>query len=296
MLKVLILGVTGFIGRNLTEYFKIGNKYELLIPGRNKLDIMNEKNVELYLKNNQPDVVIHAAIHNPGKDTSKDISKILEYDLRMYYNFEKCSKFYGKMLYFGSGAEYDKTYDIKKVTETDIGRSIPKNDYGLAKYIINQSIRESKNIYNLRVFGLYGPYENWKTTFISGACCKAVKGVPITIRQNVFFDYLWIEDFCKIVEWFVNHTPKYHDYNVVSGRAIDLLSLSSIIRKVSKKDLPVYVCQEGFAKEYTANNDRLLNEIGEFEITEHIEGIKKLYNWYEQQKDKIDLYSLLYQY
>ena len=49
---------------------------------------------------------------------------MIEKDLRMFLNLEKNKDKFGKMFYFGSGAEYDKTKPIVQVKETDIGKSI----------------------------------------------------------------------------------------------------------------------------------------------------------------------------
>lgn len=293
--RILLLGSTGFIGRNMLQYLKNRDQYELLTPTRPELDLLNEQSVEAYLKSNVPDVVIHAAIHNPGNDARKTKEKILEYDLRMYYNLEKYSDFYGKMLYCGSGAEYDKRFPVARAAESEIGRHIPVQDYGFAKYIINQSIRQSENIYNLRIFGLFGPYENWSKTFISASCCKAVKGLPLAIRQNARFDYVWIEDFCEIADWFIQNKPRYHDYNITPPDTADLCSIAQMILDISGKTLPVYVCRPGMANEYSGDNQRLMEEIGTHQFMPMYRSIEKLYQWYSAHQKIIDIYQLLYQ-
>lgn len=294
MKSLLIIGGSGFIGRNLVEYFTQNKEYSIFAPTSQELDVLEESAVYSYLKRRYFDVVVHAAVYNPRVDVRKDSTKELECDLRMFYNFEKYQDLYGRMLYFGSGAEFDKTKPIINVSDDYCEGGLPGNDYGLAKYIIAQNIRSSKNIHNLRIFGLFGKYENWKATFISGACCKAIKDLPITIRQNVYFDYLYIDDFCKIIEWFVNNAPKYKEYNVTSGVKIDLLSLAKIVLQKSNKQLPIYVCRDGMANEYTASNERLLAEMGSFEFTPIRNAISELYDWYEERQSAIDIYSLLY--
>lgn len=293
----MIVGKNGFVGRNLYEHLRkdAEQNYEIIAVGSQELNILDECGVHDFLAKGRYDVVIHAAIYNPRTDTAKSAELELENDLRMFYNFERNRKLFGKMLYFGSGAEFDKSREIVSVTEEAEGNGIPENSYGLSKYIISRAIRNTENIYNLRIFGLFGKYENWKKTFISGACCKAIKNLPITIRQNVWFDYLYIGDFCRIVEWFLQNKPKYQEYNIVTGKKTDLLTIAQMILRISGKELPIYVCGEGLANEYTADNTRLLAEMGEFAFTDIEEAIGKLYRWYEENSSMIDMTSLLYQ-
>lgn len=296
MKRILILGANGFVGKNLKEYlFQFTGEYILQTPSSKELNLLNEKDVKEYLSKNYFDVIINAAICNPIRGERIDQQTELEQDLRMYYNLKKYSILYGKMLYFGSGAEFDKSEDIVFVTENDFNNNIPLTQYGLAKYIIGKDIENSKNIYNLRIFGLFGKYENWRTTFISGACCKALKGFPITIRQNVYFDYMYIDDFCKIIKWFIENHPKYHTYNITTGKKIDLLTIANIINKLVDNPVPIYVCKNGFANEYTANNKRLSNELFNFKCNKIEISIGKLLYYYKNIINNIEDYFLLYQ-
>lgn len=294
-MNILLLGSSGFIGRNFKEYMSRFGPYKLYTPSSSQLNLLHESELEDYLKQLRPDVVVHAAVcRNPKYFPMAAPLSELEQDLRMFYNLEKYSDFYGKMIYFGSGAEYDKTRDIRSVTEDDNKNGVPETSYGLAKYIVGKTIEESRNIYNMRVFGLFGKYENWRTTFISGACCKALKGLPITIRQNTYFDYLDIDDFCPAIKWFIDETPKYHTYNVCSGRKIDLLTIAEKVRRLSGNDVPIYVCQPGLAKEYTADNGRLREECTDFSLTDFDESIQRLLVYYQGIDQEIDMLSLLY--
>jgi GDP-L-fucose synthase len=293
-MKLLITGGSGFIGRNLKEYLeREGGAYELYCPSSKELDCLNEEEVTDYLKKHRFDCVIHAALYQNSPVNERDAQKVLEYNLRFFMNFAKNSQLYGKMYYVGSGAEYDKREPIVQVRETDIGRTIPTDQYGLAKYTIGNIIEHSSNIYNLRLFGVYGKYEYYPTKYISNVCCKAIKGLPLTMRQNVFFDYLWIEDFCRMTEFFLNHEPLYHTYNMVSGVRVSLEEICNMVLKVSEKKLPIYICKEGFAKEYTASNERFMNECPGFSYTPMETAIRSLYHWYEDNVD-IDIYKLLY--
>lgn len=294
-MRILITGGSGFIGKNMLEFLENKNVYEVYAPTSSELNCLNENDVRKYLEHQYFDYVLHFAAYGDSIDKNKDGTKILEYNLRMFLNFAKCACLYGKMYYTGSGAEYDKRYDISMVKEDEIGKTIPIDQYGLMKYIIGQFIETSRNIYNFRLFGIFGKYEYYPTKFISNVCCKAIKGLPLVVRQNVYFDYLWVEDFVKIIEYYFYHTPKFHTYNIVSGKKISLKEICEVVLKISKKQLPIYVCKSGIANEYTASNERFLKECSGFTYSQMEEAVSSLYEWYEQHIDKIDLLHLLYQ-
>lgn len=293
MKKILILGGNGFTGRNLKEYLLSTGKYIVLAPARQELDLLNEREVAEYLSSHLIDVVFHCAIFVPR--TLQEEQEILEKDLRIFLNLEKHSDKYKKMFYMGSGAEYDKSQDISVVREEETGRRIPENQYGFAKYIIGKMIENSSNIYNFRIWGLFGKYEDWWTTFISGCCCKAIKGYPLSIRQDVYFDYLWVNDFCKIAEWAIAHEFKYHTYNAGSGNRILLSEIAKYVKKISGKEIDIIICRPGLGKEYTADSMRLREEYGKDYHTPIEDAIRNLYQWYEKNEDIIDIQKLIYQ-
>lgn len=293
--KILLTGGTGFVGRNVKEYLEQKN-YNVYAPSSKQLDCLDENAVKEHLKSNYYDIILHFAVYGDGIDKTKDGTKVLEYNLRMFTNFAKHSDLYGKMIYTGSGAEYDKRYPIQMVKEEELaGRTIPIDQYGLMKYAANQIIEKSDNIYNLRLFGIFGKYEYWKTKFISNLCCKSLKGLPLSIRKNCYFDYIWIDDFCRMLEQFMQlEKPRYHVYNAVRGERVDLLGLAEIVNEIADKKQEIIVCQEGYANEYTANNERICAELPDLRFTDTRESVSSLYDWYRLCQDEIDVYSLIY--
>ena len=293
--KILLTGGTGFVGRNVKEYLE-QKDYMVYAPSSCQLDCLDENAVKEHLRLNYYDIILHFAVYGDGIDKTKDGNKVLEYNLRIFTNFAKCSDLFGKMIYTGSGAEYDKRYPIQMVKEEDLAkRMIPTDQYGLMKYVANQMIEKSDNIFNLRLFGIFGKYEYWKTKFISNLCCKSLKGLPLSIRKNCYFDYIWIDDFCKMLEKFMQlEKPQYHTYNAVRGERIDLLSLAEIVNEIADTKQEIIVCQEGYANEYTANNDRICKELPDLRFTDMKEAVSTLYAWYRLHQDEIDVYSLIY--
>lgn len=294
-MKILLTGGSGFVGRNVKEYLQ-QREYDVYAPTSSQLDCLDEAGVKDHLQTHHYDIILHFAVYGDKGDHVKDAAKVLEYNLRIFGNFAKFSNLYGKMIYTGSGAEYDKRFPIQMATEADLQtRTLPTDQYGLMKYIVNQAIEHSNNIYNLRLFGIFGRYEDWKTKYISNLCCKSLKGLPLSLRQNCYFDYLWIDDFCRMLEEFMMlEHPKYHVYNAVRGEKIDLLSLAHIVNEVADDKREIFVCREGYANEYTANNDRMIQELPDISFTDIKVSVSQLYEWYRKNLQEIDTYSLIY--
>ena len=284
MKRILLTGAGphGFIGRNIAPPLR--EKYEMFTPSSRELNLTDYDAVARYLDENRIGTVIHGAaqslIHTGAED-------VMLHDLQMFFNLDKLSSQLDKILYFGSGAVFDKRYPIDMVREEDIGRSIPVEYYGMNKYIMTLHARQSKNIYNLRLFGIFGRYEHWQSKFISNLCCKAMYDLPLTIRQNCMFDFLYIDDLPAIVEWFLENTPKYHDYNVCTGQPVDLVTIAETIKRISGKDLPILIAAEGWNKPYTADNSRLRAEMKTLSFRPLERAIGELYNFYLDHKSEV---------
>lgn len=285
MKKILITGASGFIGRNLAETLQ--GTYEVMAPNRTELNLLDQEAVEIYLKRNKFDIVIHAANTNNTRNKETTDFASLDGNLRMFFNLARCNAYYDRMYYFGSGAEYDMRHYVPFMKEEYFNTYIPEDPYGFSKYIMSAISAKSSNIYDLRLFGVYGKYEEWERRFISNAICRALKNRSITIQQNVYFDYLWIDDLTEIIKWFIEHTPIYKQYNVCRGKAIDLYSLACIVKDVLKIDCDIVVGKEGLKPEYTGDNSRLLNEIGDFSFSDVTSTIYDLSRYYQNHMDVI---------
>lgn len=284
-MKILLTGSTGFIGRNIKERW--GGKYDLYTPNRNELNLLDTEKVKDYLKLYKFDIVVHAANTNDFKNHLSAF-KVLDNNLRMFYNLEKNSDLYGKMYYFGSGAEYDSQHYISKMQENYFGTYLPQDAYGFAKYTMSRIAEASCNIYDMRLFGVYGKYEQWQRRFISNALCRSIKGMPITISQNVVFDYLYVEDLCKILAKFLDKEPKYHSYNICAGETIDLKSIANIINDITGLKREILIKKQGYKLEYSGSNQRLKEEIGEYKVKDLQSGIKELYRYYQTIENDIE--------
>lgn len=285
-MKVLITGGNGFIARNLDEQLK--NKYSIVSLGSKELNLLDSLNVFNYLKNNRFDVVIHTATYDAApKHSTKDPTKVLEYNLKMFFNIARCKDYFGKMIYFGSGAEFSREFWKPKMKENYFDKHVPTDQYGFSKYIMTKYVQSHKNIYNLRLFGMFGKYDDWRTRVIPNVCYQTIMGTPIKIEQNKYGDFLCIDDLVKIVDWFIKNKPKKNVYNICTGRAIDFKAVAKKIISISGKKLSLKIEKSELGREYSGDNALLLEELKKFKFTPVDDALKSLYAWYDENKKEI---------
>lgn len=203
-MKILITGGNGFIARNLFE--RLNNEYTLTSLNSKEFNLLDSLNVFDYIKSSQFDVIIHTATYDAAhKHSTKDPGKVLENNLKMFFNIARCKDYFDKMIYFGSGAEFARENWMPKMKEDYFDEHVPVDQYGFSKYIMTKHTQLSPNIYNLRLFAVFGKYEDWRVRFISSACCQAVFDLPVVIKQNVLFDYMYIDDLVNLTKWFIKN-------------------------------------------------------------------------------------------
>lgn len=275
MKNILLTGSGGFIGKNLKQYLK--NKYTLLTPRSYEVDLTQAKDVENYFVNNSIDFVIHCG-STGGARGIKDKDTTIEDNLAMVDNILKYKKENVRVILFGSGAMYDKSRSLHKVKEEDIGEYIPSDLYGKSKMMIAQKIKNREDVLCLNIFACYG-YGEKENRFPSYAINQAIKGEDIIINQNVIFDYLFVEDMEKIVEYFIENKPNKNIINITPTKSISLLEIANIVKEISNKNIEIKILNSEMNNEYTGENATLLKNIPNFRFTSIHNGIKKLFEY-----------------
>lgn len=288
--KILITGATGFIGRNVAEY--LSSKHDVIAPAHKELELLDEDAVAKFFCEQNIDIVIHCAVR-PGHRNAKDPSNQLYNNLRMFFNIARNLRRFDKMIFLSSGAAYDVSRPLVKVKEEDSNACIPADEHGFSKYIIAKHIEGSDGIIELRIFGIFGKHEDYSIRFISNAICKAIFDLPITIKQNRKFDYIYIDDLMPVLDYFICHKAGHKVYNVTPDVSFELLALAEKIKKVSGKDLPIVVNDKTMGVEYSGDNSRLKKEMGGWQPVPIESAIEKLYRWYYDNKSSLNKELLL---
>ncbi len=289
-LKIFLTGGSSFIGRNIKE--QLSGKYEIIAPNHAELDLTDSDAVYNFLEKNQVDIVIHAA-NIGGTWKQQHVLGITHLNLRMFFNLVRAKPFFTRMITLGSGAEYDKGQSLVKVKEDDFGKYVPNDEYGLYKYVCAKYAEQVDYITHLRLFAVFGKYEDYEIRFISNAICKALLKAPITMRQNVMFDYLYIDDFIRILDRCVVEKPKETFINVGRGEAIDLSTIAEKVLRAIGYEVPVLISSKGYGREYSCDTTRLQQIFPDVTYTHMDSAINQLVAYYKTVLSSINQQALL---
>jgi UDP-glucose 4-epimerase len=288
--RILVTGGSGFIGRNLVEYLR--GSHDVLAPTRTELDVSDPEALDRWFSENSVEAVVHGALR-PGHRNRPDTSNQLRTNLRMSFGIMRNSHRFGRLIFLSSGAVYDIARPQARVTEHALGRWLPGDEHGLSKYVIAQYLDQlhrsrTADVVELRLFGVFGKYEDYAIRFVSNAICKTLFDLPITLRQNRTFSYLYVDDLGPIVERFLAAPHAEAAYNVVPDSTDDLIDLAERVRARSGKDVPIVVGAPGSGLPYCGVNDRLRREMPEVTFTPVDVAVSSLYDWYASNFETID--------
>ena len=277
-MNILITGAKGFLGKEITEYFAHSD-HKIFATNRQSLNVLDGTRLSNYIQDNKIEAVIHTAVSGCGRstDTYEDFCN----NILMFQNLLSQRTKFKIMINFGSGAEFDRRSSISNRREEEVLASCPVDYYGLAKSMITKEIlKVNDNIYNFRIFGCFGKYEN-ETRFISKSINRSLIGSPISITQNRLMDFIYVEDLCKLIEHYLNNfidKDLYRDVNVCYNKKYDLKGISKKI--LSSMELPIdnniQYEKKGFFRAYTGDGKRF--DSFNLDLVGLSNGIKKVIN------------------
>jgi len=244
-MKILITGSNGFVAKHLTAFFK---NHEIVHITRDIIDLKSRDSLDLFLKNKTFDVLFHTAIVG-GRREVKDDSETLLSNVTMFYNILRHRDKFKKIIHFGSGAELDR------ITPAPGNEQFPIDPYGLSKNIIHRIGSQFSNIYNLRIFNVFGIGE-LPNRMIQNNINNYINKQPIKIFRDRLMDFFYIEDLCKIVEYCIYNTcPTVID--CVYKEKIMLTDIANIINNLSTYKVPIIIDSKEIDSPYIGDSSAI---------------------------------------
>lgn len=279
-MNILITGHRGFIGSELMNfYIKKKNVKLSLIDA----DLTNSFLVDNFFNRNKIDVVIHCAIRG-GRRIKEDGFDVYKNNMRMFKNFYKNKHKFNFLISFGSAAEFNKKFHIENVSENDIGKNIPYDNYGVSKYIIQKYIENDSQFLNLRIFNCFGKNET-NDRFIKSNINNYFNKLPMTIFDDIIMDFFSIEDLIKVVDYFVDRQASLcRSLNLCYQEKYKLSDICSIINNLDSHKVEIKNMNMMKFNNYYGNGN-LLNSIG-FNFYGLKNSIERIYDNYKN-KDKV---------
>ena len=246
-MDILVTGSNGFLAKNIVSKLK---KYNFITVSRNELDLTNKIQVDNFFQKNFFDVVINTAIVG-GRRSIEDSKDIFYDNVLISMNIAENRASYKKLIHFGSGAELDRTKEITK--NSNIFDSLPTDVYGLSKNIIARLFENYDNFYNLRLFNVFADNEE-KNRMIANNVNNYINHSPITIHQDRYMDFIYIDDFLKILEIYLNNQDLPNTIDCVYENKYKLSDIANIINNLSNYKVDINILNKNFGSSYCGKN------------------------------------------
>jgi UDP-glucose 4-epimerase len=285
--RVLLTGGSGFIGRHVAD--RLRARHDVLTPTHAELDLTDAEAVRRWLAAHPVDAVVHAAA-KPGHRNALNPTGLAERNLRQFFSLVRCRAAFGRFVVLTSGATYGVQRPLVRVSEARLGEEVPADEHGFSKYVEALWLAGDPDAVELRPFGVYGPGEDYAIRFISNACCKALLGMPVTLRQDRLFSYVWVGDLAAVTELALEGGPGSlapGAYNVTPGDAVRLRTVADLVVGMSGREVPILVGTDGLGLEYSGNGSKLAAALPALKFTSTARGVEMLLAWYEGRLESI---------
>lgn len=243
MKKVLVTGISGFVGANLINYFKNKTGIVLLGHGRSKvsgIEFIDTANAQT-LDTHRIETVIHLA------GIAHDLSR--KYQPEDYYrvNFEGTRKLVDEVLKsnvskFIFVSSIKAACDSSSTPADEVMKTNPVTDYGKSKlkaeeYIESQSWN-AKSFYILRPAMMHGPGNKGNLNLLYRF---AKMGIPFPFGAfHNHRSFLSIDNFCFIVERMIEREINSGIYHLADDGFLSTVDLYKIISNTLGKNPSVW--------------------------------------------------------
>ena len=239
-MKCLVTGYNGQLGYDVVKELERRN-IECLGIDKNELDLTKKDDVYNYVKNYNPDVVIHCAAYTQVDKAEEN--KELCYDVNVNatkYLVDVCNEIGAKICYIST--DYVFNGDVEGYHKVD-EETDPINYYGLTKYLGEEEVRKNDKHFIVRiswVFGING--NNFIKTMLKLSETKDELSVVCDQVGSPTYTY----DLAKLLVDMIN-TDKYGTYHATNEDICSWYEFAKYIFEINDIDIKV---NEVLTKDY----------------------------------------------
>lgn len=271
MKKILITGVTGFLGRNILEVFD-ENNFEIVGVSRSYQEIKGIRciqtnlleigDIEKLITMEKPDILLLLAW-----DVSPNIYW-QSYNNHLWANSsiqlsEKFLRNGGKTIVFaGTSASYDYQYGylVENLTPEK-----PSSLYGETKLYTSHVLKALADKYNARyvearLFSIYGKYEHPNRLITKTIGALLDEKIVKNSKWDLFRDYIYIKDAANAIKLLIENECASGVYNISSGVPVSIREILEIIsRQLNCINSIEFITPDTFEenKLIVGNNDKM---------------------------------------
>jgi len=282
-MKLVIVGHTGFIGKNIYQNLINNSKYEIVGISTNQVNLVEDNSSHILSEIIPSNSVVIMCVGI--KKQLGDNLEIFRDNLSIIKNFSEAmikSK-PAKILFISSTSVYgeDVVYDHSISEETPVQ---PRTYYGIAKYtaerILKKVCRDNQlHLMILRPPLVYGKDDLSMGYGPTGFTYKYVNGEKIILWGNgsEYREFIYIDDVGKIICRLINNNFS-GTLNLVSGKSYTYEDVLNKLKKITKSHINIESRERSKDKvDHHYSNKLIQTILGDFRFTILEEGLNKTY-------------------
>ncbi len=283
MVKALVTGHTGFLGKNLVPELHKQGIETIGYSSREGNDILDAPRLSQATRN--VDAVYHLAAYAKPAESLQNPSLAVDVNVRGTLNILEACRKNNFLLVYPSSCEI---YGDSKEPITEQHELNPPNPYAASKAAADRLCYSFARTYkikvaSLRLFNPYGAHQQLNKiipTFYS----QAARGKPITVygQGTDTRDYTYINDITRAL-LLAPKLPSGEAVNICTGMALTNMQVAKMVKETTQSLSPIltadYPLLFGGIRHQVGSNSKAKHLIGWEPKTKFEDGLEKTINW-----------------